>query len=153
VTNEDYFSALARFGNGAQGILESCRVINGGKCDMSFEVHGTKGALKWNMEHMNVLRLQLRNEANPAEDGYTEILSGPAHPFHGAFNPAPGLGLGYEDLKVIEMHTFLAAIASGTPAAPDFTAAAEVARVQQAIMRSWESGRWESVRYEESGAS
>ena len=44
VTNEDYFSVIARFRNGAQGILESCRVINGAKCDMSFEVHGV-GAL------------------------------------------------------------------------------------------------------------
>src|SRR5581483_11451567 len=42
VTNEDYVSALARFENGAQGILEACRVINGAKCDMSFEVYGTR---------------------------------------------------------------------------------------------------------------
>jgi predicted dehydrogenase len=50
VTSEDYVSALVKFRNGSRGILESCRVINGAKCDMSFEIHGTKGALKWNME-------------------------------------------------------------------------------------------------------
>ena len=43
VTNEDYVSALVHFERGARGILESCRVINGAKCDMSFEVHGTRG--------------------------------------------------------------------------------------------------------------
>ncbi|HEY4770438.1 MAG TPA: Gfo/Idh/MocA family oxidoreductase, partial [Myxococcales bacterium] len=39
VTNEDYVSALVHFQNGARGLLESCRVINGAKCDMSFELH------------------------------------------------------------------------------------------------------------------
>src|SRR5262249_32645240 len=56
VTNEDYVGALARFANGAQGTLEACRVINGAVCDMSFEVHGTRGALKWNLERMNELQ-------------------------------------------------------------------------------------------------
>jgi predicted dehydrogenase len=148
VTNEDYFNALVRFRNGAQGILEACRVINGAKCEMSFEVHGTKGALMWNMERMNELRVQRRNEANPAEDGYTDLLSGPTYPFHRQFNPAPGLGLGYDDLKVIEAHTFLTAVATGVPAEPNFKSACDVAQVQQAIIRSWESERWETVSYE-----
>lgn len=90
VTNEDYMSAIVRFTNGAQDILESCRVINGAKCDMSFEVYGTKGALKWNMEKMNELHFQRRDSQSPSHDGYTELLSGPAHPYHGHFNPAWG---------------------------------------------------------------
>jgi predicted dehydrogenase len=148
VTNEDYFSVIVRFRNGAQGLLESCRVINGAKCDMSFEVHGTRGALKWSMEHMNVLHVQHRNDENPAEDGYTELLSGPAHPFHRQFNPASGLGLGYDDLKVIEAYAFLTSIAEHTPAEPNFKSACDVANVQRAIIRSWESERWETVSYE-----
>jgi predicted dehydrogenase len=147
VTNEDYFSAIVRFENGAQGMLECCRVINGPKCDMSFEVFGTKGALRWTMEHMNVLHLQHRNDANPAEDGYTELLSGPAHPFHRQFNPAWGLGLGYDDLKVIEAFTFLSSVAERVRAEPDFKSACDVANVQQAIIRSWESECWETVSY------
>ena len=47
-----------------------------------------------------------------------ELLSGPAHPFHRHFNPGPGVGLGYDDLKVIEAHIFLTSIAERTPAAP-----------------------------------
>jgi len=148
VTNEDYVSAIVRFQNGVQGTLEACRIINGAKCDMSFEVHGTKGALKWSMEHMNELHFQRRNEANPAEDGYTELLSGPAHPFHKHFNPAWGCGLGYDDLKVIEAYTFLNSVMTGTPAEPGFRAAFDVAKVQQAIITSWESEHWEPVSYD-----
>lgn len=145
VTNEDYVSALVRFENGAHGLLEACRVINGAKCDMSFEIHGTKGAVKWNMERMNELQLQWRNDANPAEDGYTTLLSGPAHPYHRHFNPAWGLNLGYDDLKVIESYQFMHSIALGQQSEPGFAAALAVAEVQQAMMRSWASERWERV--------
>jgi predicted dehydrogenase len=145
VTNEDYVSALAHFENGAQGILEACRVINGAKCDMSFELYGTKGALKWNMENMNALEFQRRNDTNPAQDGYTTLLSGPAHPFHHHFNPAWGCGLGYDDLKVIEAYKFLKSVVDDIQDEPGLKAAYEVACVQRAMMRSWDSGCWEKV--------
>jgi predicted dehydrogenase len=145
VTNEDYASAIVRFRNGAQGFLESCRIINGAKCDMSFEVHGTKGALKWSFEHMNVLHYQHRDPDDPAAEGYTEVLSSPVHPFHRQFNPAPAAGLGYDDLKVIEAYTFLSSVASGRRAEPDFASARDVALVQQAMIRSWDSEHWETV--------
>ena len=147
VTNEDYVSALVRFANGARGQLESCRIINGAKCDMSFEVHGVNGAIKWNFERMNELQLQWRNDANPAEDGYLTLQSGPAHPYHGHFNPAWGAGLGYDDLKTIESYTFLRSIVAGQQGEPGFAEAAAVARVQQAMLRSWESGHWETVQF------
>lgn len=145
VTNEDYVSALVRFASGARGYLESCRVINGAKCDMSFEIHGTQGAVKWSFERMNELQLQWRNDANPAEDGYTTLLSGPAHPYHGHFNPGWGTGLGYDDLKAIEAYNFLQAVTTGKQGEPGFAEAAAVARVQQAMIRSWSSGGWEQV--------
>ncbi|MCK6579453.1 MAG: Gfo/Idh/MocA family oxidoreductase [Anaerolineae bacterium] len=147
VTNEDYVSVIARFASGVQGILEACRVINGAKCDMSFEVHGTKGALKWTMEEMNVLHYQRRNDANPAQDGYLRLLSGPAHPFHHRFNPAWGLNVGYDDLKVIEMYNFLDGIVTGQQGEPGLKAAYDVAQVESAIIRSWDSERWETVQY------
>ncbi|MEY4531391.1 MAG: hypothetical protein RLZZ156_2112, partial [Deinococcota bacterium] len=143
VTNEDYVSVLLHFASGTRGILESCRIINGAKCDMSFEIHGTKGAVKWSMEKMNELCLQWRNLENPAEDGYTTLISGPAHPYHSNFNPAWGCGLGYDDLKVIESYNFLSSVVSGKQGQPGFKEALAVARVQQAIQRSWQSRRWE----------
>jgi predicted dehydrogenase len=148
VSNEDYVGALVQYANGARGLLEACRVINGAKCDMSFEIHGTTGAIKWTMERMNELQLQWRDDANPAEDGYTTLLSGPAHPYHHRFNPGWGLNLGYDDLKVIEAYTFLQSIVTGKQGEPGFAEALAVAGVQQAIIRSWESERWEMVEYE-----
>ena len=144
VTNEDYVGALVRFENGVRGSLEACRVITGPKCEMAFEVHGTEGALRWNFEQMNELEVYL-----PAEDGfpdgYTRILSGPSHPFHSDFNPGPGVGLGYDDLKTIEAFQFLQAIRTGKQENPSFRDAAAVADVQTAIQNAWEEERWISV--------
>ena len=146
VTNEDYVGALVRFRGGARGTLEACRVITGSQCDLAFEVHGTEGALAWSFERMNELRYFRRDAASPTESGWTIQLSGPAHPFHRSFNPGWAVGLGFDDLKVIEAAQFLQAVVSGVQGPPSFEDAAAVARVQQAIAASWDSGGWESVR-------
>ncbi len=143
VTNEDYVGTLVQFTNGVQGSLETCRAIYGPKCEMSFEVNGTKGALKWNFERMNELEVYLPDEA--AHDGYTTLLGGPKYGDHGRFNPGDGIGVGYEDLKTIEAYNFLQSIVDGVQREPSFKSALELARVQTAMIRSWESGTWEAV--------
>ncbi|MEZ4673288.1 MAG: Gfo/Idh/MocA family oxidoreductase [Caldilineaceae bacterium] len=144
VENEDYVGALAMFENGAQGSFETCRAIFGPKCEMSFEVNGTKGALKWNFERMNELQLYLP-DGEPAHDGYTTLLGGPSYPFHGRFNPGDGIGMGYEDLKCIEAFHFLRSIIEGEQLEPSFASALQLAAVQQAMMDSWASGGWVTV--------
>ena len=52
--------------------------------------------------------------------------AGPAHSPYGAFCPAPGHHLGFNDLKVIEVAELLAAHAGGAPCGPSFREAYEV---------------------------
>jgi uncharacterized membrane protein len=61
---------------------------------------------------------QWRNDANLAQDGYTTLLSGPDHPYHRHFNPAWGLNLGYDDLKVIEACNFLHSVVTSQQREP-----------------------------------
>ena len=144
VTNEDYAGALVQFRNGVVGTLEVCRIIQGPQCQMAFEVHGSRGALRWDFESMNELELSLVGE-DGSREGYTKILSGPDHPAHQNFNPGPALSLGYDDLKTIEACRFLESIAAGVQAEPGFPEALAVAEVQAALERSWASQRWEEV--------
>jgi hypothetical protein len=95
---------------------------------------------------MNELRYFRRDPASASETGWTIELSGPAHPFHRSFNPGWAVGIGFDDLKVIEAGQFLQAVVSGTQTPPSFEDAAAVAHVQQAIAASWASGGWEAVR-------
>lgn len=143
VTNEDYAGALVEFENGARGTFEVCRVIQGTKCQMAFEIHGTKGAVRWDFERMN--ELQFFSVDGP-HDGFVTLQSGPAYPGHVHFNPGPAVGLGYDDLKAIETFHFLQSIAAGRQGEPGFNEALAVAGVLAAIERSWSSDRWETVR-------
>ncbi|HEV7216504.1 MAG TPA: Gfo/Idh/MocA family oxidoreductase, partial [Chloroflexota bacterium] len=144
VTNEDYVGALVQFANGAQGTLEACRVITGPDCQMAFEVNGTDGAMAWDFERMNELLVQRPTRVG-GTGGFTRILSGPEHPCHSRFVPGPGIGLGYDDLKTIEAAQFLQSIYDGKQGEPGLDDAANVARVLDAMARSWSSERWEDV--------
>lgn len=144
VTNEDYVGALAEFANGARGSLEACRVIQGPQSEIGFHVHGRQGAASWEFERMNEFLLFRAADA-VEERGYRRVLTGPCHPFHGHFTPGAGVGLGYDDLKVIEAHQFLQSVARGEQAEPGLDQALAVAEVQQAMRRSWDTERWEAV--------
>ncbi len=151
VTNEDYVSALVQFAGGAHGTLEVCRIIQGAPCEIAFEVHGTEAAVRWNFERMNELQIYRAAPEDPTREGYTRTMSGPGMPFHGHFNPGPAIGLGYDDLKVIEAHQFLQSITTGKQGEPGFAEALAVAQVQAAIQRSWETQAWEAVQPLEEG--
>ena len=144
VSNEDYVGALVEFENGARGTFEASRSIFGPKNQMAFELNGRAGALNWDFERMNELALYLPGEGGQ-HDGFMRLLGGDRYPFHGQFNPGDGSGLGYEDMKVIEAHQFLKAVAAGEASAPGFAEALAVADVHAAMVRSWQSGGWEDV--------
>jgi predicted dehydrogenase len=145
VTNEDYVGALVEFACGAQGSLEVCRVVKGPRCEMSFELNGTRGAIQWNFERMNELRLFLP-DGTDEHDGPVLIQGGPAHPFYASFYPGPAISMSYEDLKAIEAFQFLRSVVDGKQGRPGFAEALDVASVQDTIERSWTSERWENVR-------
>ena len=78
-------------------------------------------------ERMNELELYLPS-ADGMHDGYTTLLGGPAYPYHARFNPGDAIGLGYEDLKVLEAHNFLMSIAEGVQRRAQFCRCATAGR-------------------------
>jgi predicted dehydrogenase len=143
VTNEDWAGALVVFENGTQGTFEAARTLVGPQSEMAFDVYGTAGAASWSLERMNELRLYLAGDEPHV--GYTTVLGGDRFPYHGSFVPGTGNGIGYEDLIAIEDLEFLDAVARGNPYEPGFEDALACVQVQAALVRSWETGRWEDV--------
>jgi predicted dehydrogenase len=145
VTNEDYAAAMVVFDNGARGTFESSRAIIGPESQMAFDVYGTKGALRWNLETMNELEVFIVDESDAAPRGYTKVYAGDRYPYHGHFVPGDANSIGYEDLKVIENYEFLSAVASGEQHEPGFAEAVDYVSFQAAWLRSCESRSWEDV--------
>ena len=144
VENEDFASMLCRFASGATGTFETSRTTIGPESQNAFEVYGTKGALAWNFERLNELQYY-RHDPSSKETGWTTIFGGDRFPYHGAFVPGQANAIGFEDIVATEDLAFLEALATGTSFSPGFREAVDIVSVQQALITSWDSRRWEPV--------
>ncbi|WP_152364698.1 Gfo/Idh/MocA family protein [Microlunatus speluncae] len=140
VQNEDYLAALLRFAGGARGVLESCRSAVGDQCRYGIEVRGTEGALAWDFRRMG--ELQLCVDGDYADAAYRTVLVGAGAGDSAAFQPAAGIALGYDDLKVIELHRLITAIHSGAETGATMIDAVAAARIGAALQRSIAERRW-----------
>ncbi|MGZ4226116.1 MAG: Gfo/Idh/MocA family protein [Solirubrobacteraceae bacterium] len=143
VTNEDYAALLCEFSCGARGSFEVSRTIVGPESQNAFDVYGRRGAVGWDLERLNELRLYRKTEDRAS--GYTTVLGGDRFGHHGVFVPGAGNAIGFEDLVTIEDFEFCRAVAEGRPFEPGFEQALQFACVQDALLRSVKSGRWEDV--------
>lgn len=68
--------------------------------------------------------------------------------FHRQGNLVPGGGnsIGFEEMKILEAYEFLDSIADQRPHEPGFETALTNAGVTAAMLRSWDSERWETVK-------
>ncbi|WP_067478664.1 Gfo/Idh/MocA family protein [Nocardia amamiensis] len=139
VENEDYAAILARFDNGAVGVFESTRVATGPHAEYTVEVYGTEGSLRWNFERMNQFEL--------ADDrrGYRMIATDTSCGDFGRFQPGPGPGIGFNDLKTIEASLFLRSVAEGRQLAPSAADGWSASELVDACLRSAESGVWTTI--------
>jgi len=147
VENEDFVSSLVRFANGAQGVMEASRVATGRQSYAAVEIHGTLGALAWSFDRMNELQLSV-GRLSSGDRGATRVMADTSHGTFAAFQPGPGLLLGYDDLKVMQAHDFARSIALDAQSAPGMDEAVRAARTLAAMERSWVSGGWEGTEQE-----
>ena len=143
VTNEDYAAMLCEFASGARGTFEASRAIVGPESQNAFDVYGTRGAISWDFERLNELRLYRATTDRGA--GYVTVRGGDRFAHHGTFVPGSGNPIGFEDLITIEDYEFCAAVAAGRPFQPGFEQALAWAAVQDALLRSARGGAWVDV--------
>lgn len=145
VENEDQTQAILRFREGTMGFIETSRVALGKKLGLGFEIVGSKGSIKFNQERMNELRYY-NGSAPSGRRGFKTLLVDTKHPDFAAFCPAPGHGLGYNDLKIIEVDRLMKAIANGKPVPVDIHKACEIERVLDTWIESAEVRAWRDIR-------
>jgi predicted dehydrogenase len=90
VTVEDAALMLVQFKNGAVGSFEASRFATGKKNGLTFEIYGSKGSVKFDLERMNELQYySLGDEAS--EQGFRTIqATDPTHAYMQAWWPAAG---------------------------------------------------------------
>ena len=138
-TVDDAVVFLARLSGGAIASFEATRLATGYHNANRFEIHGERGALRFDFERMNELHYYDLG-ADPAVQGWTTIdvtRAGSGHPYVQAWWP-DSHGLGYEHSFVNQASDILTVLGGGEPAfaLPDFADALKTQRVLHAAIAS-----------------
>ncbi len=141
---DDATRMLVKFANGASGTLEANWAATGRKMQHDFEVYGSAGGIVFTQERLNELRVYYMDDRG-GRRGFRTILAGPEHPPYGAFCPAPGHQLGFNELKAIEVRDFLAALAGSEVRGPDFREGYEIQKLVELAYRSSREKQWLDV--------
>ena len=140
----DIASVLLELGNGASGVMALDRSAWGRKGRIALQVFGSKGTIAYDQERMNEFQLYTATDRS-TEQGFRTVLTAPVHAPYDRFIPAPGHGLGFNELKIIECHELLRAIRGEPAEIVDFDKGLEIERAVHAMAQSHREGRWVEV--------
>jgi len=141
---DDATLLLARFANGSIGTFEATRYGVGCRNRKTFEINGSKGMLRFNLEEMNQLEFLDATEPPNQQAVRNLTVTGPDHPYSENFWK-PGHIIGYEHTFIATLGDFLGALAHKEPLQADLESAVEVQRVLDAVERSAASRNWVKV--------
>lgn len=138
---DDAVMALVMFKNGSAGTFEATRFAIGCKNSKTFEIHGSGGMLRFNLEDLN--RLEFLDCADPpTEQGARDVLvTDMNHPIFGHFW-RPGHIIGYEHTFIAALAEFLECRAKDEDFHPNFADGLAVQEVLDAVQRSAQTGQW-----------
>jgi predicted dehydrogenase len=145
---DDAVEAAVEFEDGAVGTLESTRLALGRRNAFQWEINGSKASLAFDMERLNELQV-FRADGDRARGFKTVLVTEADHPFWQHWWP-PGHIIGWGDTFVEELNHLLGAIAGDHEVGPwgaTFEDGYRAAEVCDALVRSSESGRRETLSY------
>jgi len=144
VETYDIAAVLMELESGASGVLALNRSAWGRKGRLFVQIFGARGSIVYDQERMNEVQLYTLDDAKETQ-GFRTILIGPQHPPYDKFIPAPGHGLGFNDLKVIECRELMRRIAGEAAHLIEFEDGIRIERTVDAMARSAHEGRWAEV--------
>jgi predicted dehydrogenase len=140
----DIASVLFELATGASGVMALDRSAWGRKGRIAMQIFGAKGTIAYDQERMNEYQLYLA-EGRGTEQGFRTVLTAPIHPPYERFVPAPGHGLGFNEIKIIECHELLKAIRGEPAQIIDFAKGLEIERTVHAMAQSHRERKWIDV--------
>lgn len=144
VETHDIASVLCELDTGVSGVITLNRCAWGRKGRIALQIFGDKGSIAFDQERFNELQLYTA-DGDAATRGFRTILAAPVHEPYNRFIPAPGHGLGFNDLKIIECHELLLRIAGKSSRIIDFEAGLAIERAVWAMNEASVRGAWVAV--------
>lgn len=143
-TIDDAFALIAQFENGSLGVFEASRFGIGYRNANRFEIHGSRGMLRFDLERLNQLEFFDATQPGP-EQGLRDIMvTHPEHPIFGNFW-RPGHIVGYEHTFIAALAEFLDCVARAVEFHPNFRDGLAVQQALEAAQESARTRRWTTV--------
>lgn len=144
VTNSDLVTLLCNFPGGGRGVIDVSRVASGRKFLQTYEIYGSKGAITFNCDEVNRLRVSFASDP-PGRQGFRAIDVGAERPNFAAFLPVANFGLGYNEFKAIEVCDMVRSVAERTQGWPSFEHGWQIMKIVDACFRSSQERKWVEV--------
>ena len=141
---DDAVLVMARFANGSIGSFEASRYGVGCRNRNAFEINGSRGMLRFDLEDMNRLDFLDATNAPNLQAVRSLLVTGPDQPYAENFWK-PGHLIGYEHTFIATLGDFLGALAREEQFHPNFEDAVAVQRVLDTLERSAQSRSWMKV--------
>ena len=143
--SEDHAQMVLELENGAVGSVEASKIATGSNDELTLEVRGTKGALRWSS--MDINWLYFYDNTLPEADygglrGFTQIECVGRYPAPGGKFLPPKNSVGWERGHLHCYYTFLDAVARGVPTEGDIADGARLQTLMEALRRSAETNAW-----------
>jgi predicted dehydrogenase len=138
-------SRVMRLESGMSATLLVNRSAWGRKGRIAIQIFGSKGSIVFDQERFNELQLYVTSD-RATEQGYRTIMMAPQHKPYDRFIPAPGHGLGFNDLKTIECRELIDRLAGKPAHVVDFDEGLEIERTVHAMAQSFAESAWLDVR-------
>lgn len=145
VEAEDNVMLLARTKSGALGTIEATKLATGSEDELRFELHGSKGAMRFNLmdpHHLEVYDASAPGQPIGGRRGWTRIDTGQRYPAPGGTFPSPKASIGWMRSHMACLANFLYCVAENKPAQPGLEQGIYIQKVCDAVKRSARTAAW-----------
>ena len=148
ITAEDQVLLLVKMKNGALGTVEASKIATGTNDELRFEIHGDKGAVRFNLMNPNWLDFY----DNTADDqplggtkGFTRIECIQRYEKPGGIFPASKASIGWLRGHVHCLYNFVSCVDQRKQALPSLKDGAYIQYVMEKAYESEKMGRWVQI--------
>lgn len=147
VDAEDNMMILAKMKSGAPGHISASKIATGIEDEMRFEIHGSKGALRFNgmdPHHLEFYDASLADSPCGGTRGWTAIDTGQRYAKPAGF-PGPKFAIGWLRGHMQCLYNFLDCVHHGKPGNPGLQQGVYIQKLMDKIKQSNNNHKWVNV--------
>ena len=146
VEAEDSVNIIAHMKSGAVGAIEASKTATGTEDELRFELHGSKGAIRFNSMQPHQLQVYdagMSDQPYGGVKGWTMVDCGQRYPESNF--PGPKFSIGWMRAHVASLFRFLDNVSNGSDGEPGFDQGIYVQDVIERVRESAKRGEWVTV--------